>query len=181
MSGTHFFFHHLFIFSITLGEPVSAALGFCSGKRLEGREGRILSWGEEVCRGSMAETRLCANAIERYPVITGKRNARAISKIPVFSTSTDTFPNRGIHAERHHHLTIRLWLLILHDSVTNVTWDYFTKAAVHCGDDSATVMPFVWFWGCWMNLSHQRLLGFSGRHPNQSSPRGPSQENTMLY
>lgn len=44
-----------------------------------------------------------------------------------------TSPNRAIRAERHRHLTIRLQLLIHRDSVTNVTRDYFTKAAVHCG------------------------------------------------
>lgn len=153
MSGTHFFFHHLFIFSITLGEPVSAALGFCSGKRWEGREGRILSWGEKVCRGSMTETRLCVQMLlkdTQWSLVREmpKLLCDTISKIPVFSTFIDTFSKRGIQVEQHHHLTIRLWLLIHHDSVTNVTWDYVTKAAVHCGDDSATVMSFVWFWVC---------------------------------
>lgn len=47
--------------------------------------------------------------------------------------SLPSVPNRVIHAEQHHHLTIHLQLLIHHDSVTNVTRDYFTKAAVHCG------------------------------------------------
>lgn len=55
-----FFLHHLFIFSITLGESVSAALGFCSGKsRKGGKEGEerggfffffpgVLKFGEDA-------------------------------------------------------------------------------------------------------------------------------------
>lgn len=38
--------------------------------------------------------------------------------------------------ELHNHLTIHLQLLIHPDSVTNVTRDYSTKAAAHCGEGS---------------------------------------------
>lgn len=42
-------------------------------------------------------------------------------------------PNRAAHAKQRHHLTVLLQPLIPHDSVTNVTRDYFPEAAVHRG------------------------------------------------
>lgn len=59
------------------------------------------------------------------------QNIYNINKL-LYLPSIRNFPNRATHAERHHHLTVRLQLLIHHDSVTNVTRDYFTKATVHC-------------------------------------------------
>lgn len=58
-------------------------------------------------------------------------------------SSIHNFPNRGIHAEQQHHL-IHLQLLIHHDSVTNVTEDYFTDVAVLCGSWSCS----RWFTYC---------------------------------
>lgn len=56
------FFHQLFIFSITPGESVSAALGFCAGKRLEAKRADPLSRGEEVSRGMAQAVCVCVRA-----------------------------------------------------------------------------------------------------------------------
>lgn len=87
--------------------------------------------------------------------------------------SIHNFLNRAIHAEQRRHLTIHLQPLIPHDSVTNVTRDYFTEAATHRGARSC----LRWFTFCLTtrpagelnsrsSLSHPGLLGFSDKQLN---------------
>lgn len=68
--------------------------------------------------------------------------------------------NRVIRVERCHHLTLHLQQWIHNSIMTNVTWDYFTRADQHCG---------AWYWLRWFTYCH--AFCFTGRLVDEQNSR----------